>query len=247
MYQLTSRLWLGYGIAALLGVLLVGAVASGQTPPPDRDDVVLSGFLSCNAHKDSPRQCPFRLHYLDLNAGTTYAIRIESTEFNAHLAIEDLDGNLLVSDADCMTGDVTGCIWFTPPATDNYRFVVTASPPLNEGFYTVTVRELPIVMRLETALTTYDDVQDQCYQKVHDLTLNAGQRYIIELDSKRFTSCVKLLNPDGMIVAFDDEGSTTRPARITYEAPRTGVYRLVAASTTPYSVGAFTLTVTGDE
>jgi len=57
---------------------------------------------------------------------------------------------------------------------------------------------------------------------------------------------VKLLNAEGTVVAFGDEGSEARPARVVYQAPDTGAYRLVAASNTPNAVGAFTLMVTGE-
>jgi hypothetical protein len=250
MNQFINRIWLGYGVAALICLLLAAAIAMGQsprTPPPDRGDVILSGFLSCHVAKDSPRQCPFRLHYVDLKEGQTYAIRIESTEFEAGLAIEDMHGNVLATDGDCVEEDLFGCIWFRAPSTDSYRLVVTASSKMREGFYSVTVREMPIVMRVEASLTMTDKTQDECYQKVHDVTLNAGQRYVIELASKEFTPGLKLLNAEGAIVAFDDEGNTTNPARIFYTAPETGTYRLVTASTTRFSVGPFTLTVLGDE
>jgi len=245
MKQLSTKLWFSCGFAAL--ILLTGTFVAGQTPPPDRGEVTLSGFLSCHVAKDAPRQCPFRLHYLDLKEGQTYSIRIESTEFEARLAIEDLHGNVLAMDGDCVEEDLFGCIWFRAVESGSYRLVVTASPPIREGFYSIVVRELPIVMRVEAALTMIDEAQDECYQKVHDVTLNAVQRYVIELASKEFTPGVKLLNSDGAIVAFDVEGTTTTPARIIYTAPRTGVYRVVTASTTPYSLGAFTATVSNDE
>jgi len=247
MEQSINRIWYGWAIAALVFLLLAATLALGQTPPPDRDEVTLSGFLNCDIDKDSKRQCPFRLHYLDLEEGKTYAIRIASTEFDTHLAIENKDGKVLSESGDCMEEDVFGCIWFRPPTTGNYRFVVTSGVPKHEGFYTIRVRELPSVMRVEAALTTLDEAQDSCYFKSHEVTLNEGQRYVIELSSKDLPMCLKLLNPDGMIVAFDDEGSKTRPAHLIFEAPRTGVYTLVAASTNAYSVGAFKLTVSGDE
>src|SRR5262249_36906077 len=130
-----------------------------------------------------------------------------------------------------------------PPTSGCYRLVVTAHAPLREGFYQVTMRELPIVMRVEAGLTLQDESQESCYHRSHEVTLVAGQRYIIDLESAEYATCLKLLSPEGMIVAFDDEGSPMRGARLMYEAPRTGTYRLIVASTEPYAVGRFTLTV----
>jgi hypothetical protein len=105
------------------------------------------------------------------------------------------------------------------------------------------MRELPVVMRVEAELPIRDEARDNCYERVQEATLNEGERYIIHLESKEYATCLKLLNPEGMIVAFHDEGMPSNGAHIIYEAPRTGTYRLVASSMTTHAVGAFTLTV----
>jgi hypothetical protein len=74
-----------------------------------------SGFLSCGGIDDS-RQCPFRLHYINLTKGKTYAFRIESTEFDSRLAIEDAHGKVQATDTDCMEEDTFGCM--VPPTDD---------------------------------------------------------------------------------------------------------------------------------
>jgi hypothetical protein len=242
MNRFTTTFWLGGGIVAIVLLLLMGTFAGGQTPPPDRDDVVLGGFLGCHVAKDSPRECPFRLHYVNLVQGRTYHIRMESTEFDPRLILEDLAGNLLAGDTDWFDA-LPGCIVFRPPTSGSYRLVASAAAPMHEGYYTITLRELPVVMRVEAALTTADEARSDCYHRVFEVTLTAGRRYIMDLESNHFETFVKLLNPGGAIVAFDDEGCSNRPARIVFEAARTGTYRLVATSGTPAALGAFTLTV----
>src|ERR1017187_7311915 len=196
MNHLTAKFRFASCIAALASLLLAGNVALAQTPPPG-DETIFSGFLSCGGVGDS-RQCPFRQHYVTLTQGQTYAFRISSTEFDSRLIIEDQQGNVLATDTDCMEEDMFGCIVFRAPTTGRYRLVVTSLPPLREGFYQITMRELPIVLRLESALTTNDDSQDNCHHRVHEVTLTEGHRYIIDLESKEFGTCVKLLNPEGM-------------------------------------------------
>jgi hypothetical protein len=246
MNPLAPKFWIAGLIAMLAWLLIAGGVATGQTLPPD--DMIFSGFLSCSGDdaKDPNRRCPFRLHYVQLTQGNTYAFRIEATEFDSRLTIEDQHGNVLAQDTDCLEEDVFGCIYFRPPVSGRYRLVVTSLPPLREGFYQVTMRQLPIEMRVESELTIRDPSQDNCFYRVHEVALREGERYIIDLESKEYANCVKLLNPDGMIVAFQDEGTPSRGARIIYEAPRTGTYRVLTASTTPNAIGPFTLTVCRD-
>jgi hypothetical protein len=246
MNHFTTKFWIGSCVAALIVLLLSTPFAIGQTPSPNGNEVILSGFLSCTLEKDSPRQCPFRLHYVNLNQGSTYIMRIESTEFDARLLLENLEGKLLAANYDWVDEDLFGCIVFRAPTTGSYRLVVSAAPRLNEGFYTVMLRELPVVMRVEAALTTSDAALENCFHKAHEISLVAGRRYIIDLESNEFETCVKLMNAEGAIIAFADEGNPDRLARLVFEAPRTGTYRLVAASNTPYAVGAFRLTVCGE-
>ncbi len=242
MEHFTFKFWFSCGIAALAALLLSGVVASAQNPTPPSDDIVLSGFLTCPVPNGSPRPCPFRVHYVNLTAGKSYTIRMASSEFHASLTLEDMRGNLLAMDCDDFS-TMPGCIVFHPPTTGSYRLIATSSPPRNEGFYTITVRELNVLVRMEATLMPSDAVEDGTFQKTHELTLIEGKRYVIDLASNEFVAFVKLLNPDGAIVAFDDEGCMPRPARIVFTASRTGTYRLIAASATPFATGAFTLTV----
>jgi len=186
MDHFTTRFWIG-ALAALAWLFAASNFTAGQTPPPGGgDDIVLSGFLQCSSPKDSPIQCPSRLHYVNLMADRNYAIRMQSTEFSASLTLEDLKGNLLAADTDCWQEDLNGCILFRPPTPGTYRLVAKAATPLREGFYTITIHELPVVMRVENVLTTNDESRDYCFHQIHDVTLIAGQRYIIELASDQF-------------------------------------------------------------
>lgn len=240
---MNAKFWIGCISAALAYLLFASAVASAQTPPPS-DDIVLSGFLTCSG-TGSDRVCPTRLHYVTLHEGRTYLIRMSSTEFNASLMLEDLPGNLLGTDVDEFEA-LPGCILFRAPATAEYRLIATSAPPEGEGFYLLTIRELPVLMRVDAALTPEDALHADCFARSHEMTMIEGKRYIIDLESTEFEPFLKLMDPDGMIVAFNDECINGRPARVVFTAPQTGNYRLVATTIVPYATGSFRMMVVED-
>src|ERR1700722_744900 len=93
-----SNLWLALECAAIVGLLLLGTGLAGQSTSRDDGNVVLSGFLECPNAKDTLRECPFKLHYINLVQGKTYDMRMVSTEFDGSLVLEDLRGNQLAQD-----------------------------------------------------------------------------------------------------------------------------------------------------
>ncbi len=242
MSHITMKFWLVCALAAVIWVVLGGMVASGQTPPPaGNNDIVLSGFLGCGNPGPAARECPFRIHFVNLTEGKMYAIQMASSEFNSKLVLEDMNGNLLACDTDYFD-DLCGCIAFRPPTTGSYRLIVSAKNPV-EGFYTVSVREMPVLMNVVAELTPNDPVRNDAFMSVHEITLTAGRRYIIDLQSDEFDTFLKVLNPDGTIVAFADECGTMRNTRVIYMPTRTETYRIVATSYEPAVIGAFQLMV----
>jgi hypothetical protein len=236
------KFWFVCVFAAVIWLLFGGPIASGQTPPPEgNNDIVLSGFLGCGNPGAAPRECPLRIHYVNLTEGKMYAIKMASSEFNSKLVLEDMQGNVLACDTDYYD-DLCGSIAFRPTTTGSYRLTVSAKNPI-EGFYTVTVREVPVLMSVVGELTPNDPVRNDAFMSVHEITLTAGQRYLIDLQSDQFDTFLKLLNSDGAIVAFADECGTMRNTRVIFTPTRTETYRIVATSYEPAVIGAFQLTV----
>jgi hypothetical protein len=229
-------------IATLICLFLVTAVASGQTAMP-APSTVASGFLACsNNNDDANRLCPFRLHYLNLVGGRTYWMRMESSEFHPFMMIEDLHGNPMALDTDDFS-TMPGCIVFRPPTTATYRLIASASQPIREGFYRVTMRELPSVFEVAAELASTDPMNSDCHERIYDVPLVEGRRYVIDLGSRDFDAYIKLMTSENVIVAFEDECNPIRGARIVFTAPRTETYRIVATSLSPHATGAFTLNV----
>jgi hypothetical protein len=176
-----------------------------------------------------------------LTEGSIYCIKMESSDFFSSLTLEDLRGNLLAMNTDFFE-ELPECIVFRAPATNRYRLIASATEP-KAGFYTITIREMPILMRVDSGLWVTDPLHGDAFRKTHELTLIEGRRYIIDLASEDFEAFVQLLDEEDTMVAFNDGGCHPRPARIVYTAPRTGAFRVVATSAAPFATGAYTLTV----
>jgi hypothetical protein len=138
-----------------------------------------------------------------------------------------------------------GIIVFRPVTTGRYRLIANAATPM-EGFYSVTIRELPTVLHVSDALESTDLPVNGSFERSYDLTLTAGRRYIIDMDSAHFDAFVKLQNADGAIVAFEDECGAMRTARMVFEPTQTATYRVVATSYIDRATGPFRLIVCED-
>jgi hypothetical protein len=228
-------------IAVVICLFLTATVASGQYTTPARDGVI-AGFFAC-AGSDAERDCPFRIHYVDMVKGRTYLLRMESTESSAHFMIEDLYGNSLATVSDDFN-TMPACVVFRAPATAAYRLIASATNPIEEGYYRVSMREVPSLFEVAAELTSNDRMRNDCHERTYDVPLVAGRRYVIDLGSRDFEAYVKLMTTEDVIVAFEDESTPMRGARLVFTPTRTEVYRIVATTLMPNSTGAFTLNVT---
>ena len=68
------------------------------------------------------------------------------------------------------------------------------------------------------------------FRKVHEIDLEAGKTYRIDMTSKALDSFLRLLDPDGKEVAEDDDSGGDFNARIIYKAKRTATYKIVATA-----------------
>jgi thiol-disulfide isomerase/thioredoxin len=96
---------------------------------------------------------------------------------------------------------------------------------------------------------TDDDPKDKVRKgspaKIHKYKMTKDQAYVISLDSDDFDAFLRLENPDGKQVAFDDDsggGPRGLNAKIVYKAPDAGEYKIVVTSFDTKS-GDYILTV----
>ena len=106
------------------------------------------------------------------------------------------------------------------------------------------------IVQAQMALTVKDPVncpgKPGCFYKLQPVNFEAGKTYIIEMDKVGATPLdpyLVLVNPQGQIVAQDDDSGGNLNARIIYKAPQAGMYRVYATALVPKMTGAFRLTV----
>jgi predicted Zn finger-like uncharacterized protein len=89
-----------------------------------------------------PKDIRFRckLYRIDLQAGRSYVIDMESTAFDAYLRLEDANGRALMEDDDS-GGNLNARMHFTPNQTGSFVIVATTFNDNTFGPFRLTVRE----------------------------------------------------------------------------------------------------------
>ncbi len=88
-----------------------------------------------------------------------------------------------------------------------------------------------------------DKAKPQCYCKTYTFKMTEGKSYQIDMKSMAVDSYLRLEDPQGNQVAFDDDSGGFPDARIVYRAPKTGDYTIICTTFANDTTGKFTLTV----
>jgi Flp pilus assembly protein TadD/serine/threonine protein kinase len=100
------------------------------------------------------------------------------------------------------------------------------------------------VRSLITETTLTGTLTDQQHEQVHEMKLEAGKTYVIDMKSKELDSYLKLYDPAGKLVAENDDiAQNNLDSRIVFAPKESGVYRITATSFEQRGRGAYTLTI----
>lgn len=86
------------------------------------------------------------------------------------------------------------------------------------------------------------DAQNKHFH-VHNVFLEAGKNYVLEMNSPHFDTILRLKTAFGIVVAQNDDGGAALNSRILFRPLATGLYRLVATSFSPNATGHYTVRV----
>jgi tetratricopeptide (TPR) repeat protein/CHAT domain-containing protein len=94
-----------------------------------------------------------------------------------------------------------------------------------------------------TGTDARDRVRKGSHHRVHEVPLQAGKHYLIDLVSADFDPFLRLENDTGKQLAEDDDSGGGTKARLVFAAPGPGRYRIIGTSFKSGETGAYRLTV----
>jgi hypothetical protein len=214
----------------------------------------VKGELKADDEKDKVQKQPCKIFTVEFKAGRNYKIDMVSGDIDSYLRLEDPAGKELAKDDDS-GGLVNARIGFPCPADGTYRIICTTFAG-GTGPFTLTIQETTIAKPAEltlkdgmakeesklSATDATDAVQTRSVCKVYAIKLAKGKSYEIDMTSKDVDSYLRLEDAAGKQLAKDDDRGGDRNARIQFQCPEDGEYRIIA-TTYLGGVGGFTLTV----
>lgn len=216
--------------------------------------VVVQGVLKSEDAKDKVQQQPCKIFTVPLKGGANYKIDMVSKEIDSYLRLEDANGKKLAKDDDS-GGLVNARINFQCPKDGEYRVICTTFAG-GTGPFTLAIQEMVLAKptqltlkegaaKVEAKLTgadATDAVQTRSACKIFVIALAKGKSYQIDMMSKDVDSFLRLEDAAGKELARDDDSGGNRNARIRFECPENGEYRIIA-TTYLGGTGNFTVSV----
>jgi hypothetical protein len=228
-----------------------------------KDVVIDSQLTNADLFDKVRNDCYCKTYSFKMIEGRRYQIDMVSADVDSYLRLEDPAGQQVAADDDG-GGFPNARITYVAPKTGDYSVIATTFNNNATGKFTLTIRDLSAPakekekekdkvggkteLKLDkgrASVTGQLNQNDPQFMnrphKEYVLNMDAGKTYQIDMVSNQFDSYLFLLDPDGKVVAQDDDGGGFPNARIIYTAGNAGRYRVLA---TRFSgVGEFNLSV----
>ena len=257
---------LALAVAAAAGLMLQANLGADdkkvnepeKKKPEAGKNLIVNGELTEKDDKDKIRtQCYCKTYTYKMVKGRTYQIDMKSKDLDSYLRLENPKGKQVAEDDDS-GDDLDARIIYKAEETGNFKIIATTFDGGATGKFTLTVSDKdapastgkPIELKTEQGKATYTgnlDKDDPFYKnkkhKLFTFRMEAGKTYQIDHMSGAFDAYLYLEDPDGKLLAEDDDGGEGLNSRIIYKAEKTGNYRMIATSLSGRATGAFTLSV----
>lgn len=203
----------------------------------------------------------YDLYRYDSPGNETIVILMESDDFDTYLSLGQLvDGSFtqLASDDDG-AGDTNSRIEHSISAAGTYLIRANSLEAGEAGRYTLrlqragsasptpgsgSIKDLAIGRTITDRLNASNEVLgDGSYAQRYRIRLNLNQKVQITLQGDDFDAYLMLLDPDGDVVAQDDDGDGGTDARIEYTAASAGAHIVIVNSLGKEQEGEFALFV----
>jgi hypothetical protein len=192
----------------------------------------------------------------DGEAGQTVTIVATSGEFDIFLTLSDSSGSELVSDDDS-AGNLNARIEnFTLPASDSYTITVSSFAQGASGAFTLILESVepsgqptptPAPMSTGNTIRIGETINGSLRAGQQSTTYTfegrSGQSVTITVRSEAFDTYLRVSDPQGVELAYDDDGGGNLDSRINlFRVPADGVYTISVESYDGNS-GGFTLAI----
>jgi hypothetical protein len=247
------------GMALFLPQISLPAVVAREVSKAEKitlkdGKVVVQTSLKTDDAKDKARQQPCKVFTVVLKGGRNYKIDMVSKEIDSYLRLEDATAKELAKDDDG-GGLVHARINFQCRKDGEHRVICTTFAG-GTGPFTLTIQEMAPSKAAEltlkngmakveaklTGMDATDAVQTRSVCKIYAIKLAKGKAYQIDMMSKDVDSFLRLEDASGKELAQDDDSGGNRNARIRFECPENGEYRIIA-TTYLGGTGSFTMMV----
>lgn len=202
-------------------------------------------------------------YVLQLTTGDAVTVNLTSDDFDPVLSVEDPAGEVIAENDDFEGSFEESQVTFTAEVDGAYMVLVNSFLGNPEGDFTLAVttasqaagegaeEETPIpLLTVQSELRVGDSLEVTVNEEdvFYTLALQEGQEVTVNLTSEDFDTYLTVFQPDGEIVAFNDdfEGSRQR-SQVTFVAPVSGEYEVAVEAFVGFPSGTFTLAVSGDE
>lgn len=214
----TPRFW-GLGLAVLAALAFL-------TAAPAADEEAIKGKIKIAGHS------------VKMKADTLYLISARGKGVQPVVVVRPEAGGDLPS-----FSFGRDAFSFLPPRNGTYQLLVfpQISATLEEGDYDYTMKILPVTLAAKPLVEEANKLTDtdppypprNTPFKAYTIQLKANQYYIIDLERQgqdRIDPFLYLENPQGKVVANDDDGGEGTNARLVYRAEADGEYRIIATT-----------------
>lgn len=202
-------------------------------------------------------QVKIGLHKLKLEDNTLYQIEVKGKKFVPEVR---LIGYFVQNTANFGTEQQTFRGMFFPPKAGDYTLYVQPSfafqPSGDLLDYTFALKTMKLddtpVLKKDDKLTAADPKYDNQFafrktpHKVYPVKLKAGQTVIIDMIAKKGDKTDPYLfleNANRQILAQDDDGGGFPNARIMFNVPTDGEYKVIASALNDNTLGEYTVMV----
>jgi serine protease Do len=198
----------------------------------------------------------YDIYAFEGTAGQQITIEMTSSEIDPYLILLSADGSELAQDDDS-GGDKNAKITVTLPTDGTYTFLANSYEAGQSGNYQLKVvtavpslpsllpsgqtllDEMGVLETTDTVLPSDNSLYDEyTFEGIE------GQSVTIRLESEEFNPYVALLDPQGQLLAENDDASSSdKNAVITITLPMAGEYRVVVNAYDSTGQGQYRLTV----